>query len=85
MAADEQVEAAWAAILGPDVAPICHAANVVRGDICAAISVVLDDIAQKLNDPTFVHINMLRGGIAMLTDTQVKHLYPHLFEKEPVQ
>ena len=50
-----------------------------------AISVVLDDIAQKLNDPTFVHINMLRGGIAMLTDAKVKHLYPHLFEKEPVQ
>jgi hypothetical protein len=36
--------------------------------------------ADVLRDPTVVHLNMLRGGIAMLTDGQVKHLYPHLFK-----
>jgi hypothetical protein len=37
-----------------------------------------------LRDPVVVHLNMLRGGIAMLTDGQVKHLYPHLFkDQEP--
>lgn len=36
-------------------------------------------IEELLKDSTFVHLNMLRGGIAMPTDAQVKHLYPHLF------
>ncbi|MCS3893296.1 hypothetical protein M2171_002429 [Bradyrhizobium japonicum USDA 38] len=72
-ATDEQVETAWAAIVGPDIASTCYSAAVVREDICTAISVVLDDMAQKLKDPVVVHVNMLRGGIAMLSDAQVKH------------
>ena len=31
-------------------------------------------------DPDVVHTSMLRHQIARLSDAQVKHLYPHLFE-----
>ena len=33
-----------------------------------------------LSDPATVHLNMLHGRIAKLTDAQVKHLHPHLFD-----
>lgn len=42
----------------------------VRHDLCAA--------AVDLADPVVVHVNMLRGSIAKLTDDQVRHLYPDL-------
>lgn len=37
-------------------------------------------LREQLLDPVFVHINTLRGTITKLTDEQIKHLYPHLFE-----
>lgn len=38
-------------------------------------------LREQLLDPVFVHNNTLRGTIAKLTDSQIKHLYPHLFER----
>lgn len=40
-------------------------------------------IKEALADPVAVHMNMLRGTIAMLPDAEIKHLYPHLFENQP--
>lgn len=41
-----------------------------------------EKLIEKLLDPNFVHINTLLGTIAKLTDEQVKHLYPHLFDED---
>lgn len=37
------------------------------------------DIAKLLQNPAFVHLNMLRGGIAKLSWANIKHLYPEQF------
>lgn len=43
--------------------------------ILAALSPVPSGEAEVLKDPTAVHLNMLRGGIAKLTPAQIGHLY----------
>lgn len=43
----------------------------------------VEELREKLKDPVVVHLNMLRGGIAKLSEAQIKHLYPELFHNEP--
>jgi hypothetical protein len=73
------------------VEALIHKYSVVRGKLPADAEFEMPesgeqpeqpdiDIAEQLQNPTFVHINMLRGGIAKLSDANVKHMYPHLFE-----
>ena len=38
------------------------------------------NVEEMLQDRNVVHLNMLGGSIARLSDGQVKHLYPHLFQ-----
>jgi hypothetical protein len=45
----------------------------------AKLAEIAADI-EKLKDPVAVHINMLRGGIAMPSWAAIKHLYPEHFQ-----
>jgi hypothetical protein len=60
---------------------------------CGDRSVILENIRSvlkpmpdeaSLRNPNFVHINMLRGGIAKPTWEQIKHLYPEQFANTAV-
>ena len=44
----------------------------------ASDSVVLS----ALQDPKDVYLNMARGTIAKLSESQVRHMYPHLFDSD---
>lgn len=69
-----------------DIAGYGEAADYVRSEwmakqVGALMGADLCDHNQQvdLSDPSTVHLNMLRGRIAKLTDEQVRHLYPELF------
>ncbi len=50
----------------------CIATNVVAAYDAGTVT---DELSERLKDPAVVHINMLRGGIAKPTPTQIGHLY----------
>ena len=41
----------------------------------------VEELKAILQNPVSVHLNMLRGIIAMPSDANIKSLYPHLFGK----
>ena len=47
---------------------------------CVELEQELAAVKAILADPVAVHVNVLRGTIAKLSDANVKHVYPHLFE-----
>jgi|AntRauTorckE6833_2_1112554.scaffolds.fasta_scaffold201311_2 hypothetical protein len=49
---------------------------------CVELEQELAAIKIILADPVAVHANTLRGTIAKLSDANVKHVYPHLFENK---
>lgn len=51
-----------------DVALLLDAYDELKGDLA------------KLTDPNVVHLNMLRGGIAMPSWAHIRHLYPEEFK-----
>lgn len=47
---------------------------------CSKLQHEIDAITAALSCPTAVHINTLRGTIAKMSDSNVRHIYPHLFD-----
>ena len=60
--------------------PFCGSLVSAPCSRCVELEQELVSIKAILADPVAVHVNVLRGTIAKLSDTGVKHVYPHLFE-----
>lgn len=61
--------------------PLSVEATQIIRTLAAQAPVMPDEVS--LRNPNFVHINMLRGGIAKPTWQQIKHLYPEEFAQAP--